>query len=239
MFYLRLFLALSWFFLLTVVALLFLLWPGGQEWAGHWYASNMTRVVLKIFGMQMDVQGEEKIFANAPCIIVGNHQSNFDVVVHGSFYPRNCVVIGKKEILWIPLWGLLFKYTGQILLDRKNPDRARQGIEDAKQAILTRKKSIYMFPEGTRSHGSEMGPFKKGAFHMAIAAQVPIVAVVASPTHALFDERKRISRPGVIQVHVIGPFPTQGLTINDVDKLLNTVRDNMVEESKKIQTRVL
>jgi 1-acyl-sn-glycerol-3-phosphate acyltransferase len=238
LFYIKLFLALFWLFILTLVGWVYLIFSWGSPNVPSLYAKWMARGVMKILGIEVEVRNRERIYEATPCIIVGNHQSNLDVVTHGGLYPPKCVAIGKKELAWIPIWGQFFKYTGNILLDRKNPEKARSGIEVAKRALLEKGKSIYIFPEGTRSHGAEMGPFKKGAFHMAIAAGVPVVPVVSSPTGELFDEKRRIARPGKIEIQVMEPIPTKGMTIGQVDELMKFVRERMMAQHRLLKTIV-
>jgi len=87
-----------------------------------------------------------------------------------------------------------------------------------------------MFPEGTRSAGAHtLKPFKKGAFHMAIAAQVPVVPVVTASLDRWVDwKRKRISR-GTVGVRILPPISTRGMTERDVDALAARVQAAMQE----------
>ena len=85
-----------------------------------------------------------------------------------------------------------------------------------------------MFPEGTRNKGAtKLLPFKKGAFYLAIAAQVPIVPVVSCPVKPLIDLENRKVTPGVAHIEVLEPIPTIGLTEADVDTLVATTHERM------------
>ena len=98
------------------------------------------------------------------------------------------------------------------------------------------RQSVYIFPEGTRSYYDhpDLLSFKKGAFHLAIQAQVPIVPVVAANYSNVLSFKKKIFRMGIIPAKVLKPIETKGKTKEDVDDLLKLVRDRMLEELKSI-----
>ena len=100
--------------------------------------------------------------------------------------PRT-VSVGKKSLIWIPFFGLVYWITGNILLDRENRSKAHSTMAELARRIQEDNVSVWMFPEGTRSRGRGLLPFKTGAFHAAIAAGVPVVPVVCSTTHNQVD----------------------------------------------------
>lgn len=86
-----------------------------------------------------------------------------------------------------------------------------------------------MFPEGTRSYSSTpvLLPFKKGAFHLAVDAQVPIVPVVAANYADILSVRERRFRSGTVRVKILPPVKTEGLKPEDVEALVERVRVDM------------
>lgn len=119
-----------------------------------------------------------------------------------------------------------------VFIDRANRTSARAAFDGAAQTIRTERQNVFIFPEGTRSYAEEpmLLPFKKGAFHLAVQAQVPIVPMVcANYAHVLNVKRKHF-QPGIIDVSVLPPVPTKGLTAADVDALVTKTRDAMLEE---------
>lgn len=96
--------------------------------------------------------------------------------------------------------------------------------------------SVYIFPEGTRSNFTkpDLLPFKKGAFHLAIQAQVPIVPIVVANYSNLVSIPRKIFRPGTIPLIVLKPISTKGKTFEDVDTLRTEVRELMLEALVKI-----
>jgi lysophosphatidate acyltransferase len=119
-----------------------------------------------------------------------------------------------------------------VFIDRANRTTARAAFDTAAQTMRTQRQSVFIFPEGTRSYAADptLLPFKKGAFHLAVQAQVPIVPVVcANYAHVLDTRRKRVV-PGTVDVSILPAIPTTGMTAADVDALVERTRNAMLEE---------
>ncbi|MEG1691598.1 MAG: 1-acylglycerol-3-phosphate O-acyltransferase [Hafnia sp.] len=116
----------------------------------------------------------------------------------------NTVTVGKKSLIWIPFFGLLYWLTGNLLIDRANRAKAHNTIAQVVNQFRTKTISFWMFPEGTRSRGRGLMPFKTGAFHAAIAAGVPIVPVCASNT----NDKVKLNRwnNGLVIVEMLPPI---------------------------------
>ncbi|HQR45913.1 MAG TPA: lysophospholipid acyltransferase family protein [Thermoanaerobaculia bacterium] len=193
-----------------------------RTWIPRWW-----RIMSATLGWEMPVEGAERFESCRPAVIVVNHQSTLDIVLWASFFPRESVVVGKKQIRKIPLFGAIYRGTGNILIDRENPERARRSIAEAARRINGERLNVWMAPEGHRNVGAEMLPFKKGAFHLAIASKVPVVPVVVGPLWTVFDARRFLARPGRVAVRILEPIPTSGLSEADVDDLCARTRAAM------------
>lgn len=140
-----------------------------------------------LFGLQV----EHRFLPNADqignCIYIGNHQNNYDMVTISYMVMPRTVSVGKKSLIWIPFFGFLYWVTGNILIDRENRSKAHNTMTTVTKHITEDNISIFMFPEGTRSRGRGLLPFKTGAFHTALAAGVPVVPIVCSTTHNKID----------------------------------------------------
>ena len=159
------------------------------------------------------------------CVIIANHQSNFDLFVLGHVVPPRTVCIGKKSLGWIPLFGQLFWLGGNVLVDRGNAWQARRAIQTTTRTLREKDTSIWIFPEGTRNPDAQLKPFKKGAFHMAIDAGVPIVPVCASRYAGRLNlngwRRQRVI------IRSLPPIPTAGLSQQDIPALMEQCRSQM------------
>jgi len=198
------------------------------------YAHALSYVGLKILGGRVEISGAAHLAAR-PAIIVANHQSNYDVLFAGAIYPRKTVVIGKKELLKTPLFGTFFAATGNVLIDRGDHRNAVAGLDKAVEAVRRRGMSIWLFPEGHRSRGTGLGPFKKGAFHMAIAAGVPVIPVVFSSTDRLINARAKRAPGGLLRIHVLPPVPTADLEPSDAEALKDRVHAIFREEWERME----
>lgn len=209
----------------AVVALVhYALVRDGKKAAMVWIRSFgfvMTRFLI----WRVDVENIETLHATRPAVVVGNHQSNLDIATWSTFFPDRSVAVGKKEILKIPVFGWLWKVSTHILIDRSNANAARESLRAATERIRTEKLSVWVLPEGHRNAGPEMLPFKKGAFHLAIAAQVPVVPFATSPMWTVLDAKRWMVRPGVVRVRFLPPIPTSGMADADVDRLSLAARE--------------
>ncbi|MDT3253027.1 1-acylglycerol-3-phosphate O-acyltransferase [Serratia sp. root2] len=135
-----------------------------------------------LFGLKVEVRVPADAAKNGNCIYIANHQNNYDMVTAAKAVQPRTVTVGKKSLLWVPFFGPLYWLTGNLLIDRDNRAKAHGTIAQVAEQFKKRDISIWMFPEGTRSRGRGLMPFKTGAFHAAIAAGVPIVPICVSTT---------------------------------------------------------
>lgn len=135
-----------------------------------------------------------------PAVFVGNHQTELDVLMLGCIFPRYCSVTAKASLKKVPVLGWFMTLSGSVFIDRKNTKDAREAMQGAADQMSKRRQSVYMFPEGTRSYAKEpmLLPFKKGAFHLAVHAQVPIVPVVAANYSDVLDTKNYVFKSGKI-----------------------------------------
>lgn len=185
---------------------------------------------LKISGVKLHVIGGENLYAAQPCLYAGNHQSAMDMATFGAILPKNTKVIGKSELKWIPFFGIFLWFAGNILINRSRQDKAISGLDQAVKAVRKKGVSIFIFPEGTRNRlCTGLLPFKKGAFHMAIAAGVPIVPIVSSSLKDVAILEKAQIHGGTVTIKILSPIPTKGFVKTDVDQLSTKVREAMLE----------
>ena len=192
-------------------------------------ATSFHHLMATLLGWRIRVENPDRVTNPAPAILMASHKSNLDIVVYGGLYPKRAVVIGKREIAKIPVFGWFFRATGNILLDRKDLPSAIASIAAAAARVREEKISVWVFPEGHRNGRPTLLPFKKGAFHLAIAAQVPIVPIVCTPVAGLLDGERLLVFPGRIRIRVLPPIPTEGLAEADLEPLVATVRSRMQE----------
>jgi len=135
---------------------------------------------------------------------------------------KDAVGIAKKELLNSPA-GPFLKAAGVIFVDRKDRQKAIEALQPAVDALKSGT-SIGIAPEGTRSHDYNLGPFKKGAFHLAMQAGVPIVPVVIKNAHDAMPRGSNLINPSVVEVKILKPISVEGWDKKNLDKNINKIR---------------
>jgi 1-acyl-sn-glycerol-3-phosphate acyltransferase len=228
MFYVRIALGLLAFVAASLYGVAIALFRRDKSRVASDYARLLARLQQPALGLRVRITGEERLHAIRPCIFIGNHQSVLDVPILAQAFAPRSVAIAKKELRSIPFFGWLYAVTGNILIDRQDNRSAVGRLKEVEDAILRRKVAVWIFPEGTR--GKEAGrllPFKKGAFHMAVATGAPLVPVVVSPLKPRLDIPARRLEPSEVEIRVLDPIPTAGLGEADVPALLHEARRRM------------
>ena len=148
------------------------------------------------------VEGEEYLSKARPCVIIGNHQSELDVLLLARIFPPWCSVTAKSSLKRAPFLGWFMALSGTVFIDRANSKEARVAFEGAAREMNEKRQSVFIFPEGTRSYAKEpmLGAFKKGAFHLAVRAGVDIVPVVCACYNGVLGVKERRFRAGEIPV---------------------------------------
>lgn len=164
--------------------------------------------------------------------------------------------MGKKELLWTPFLGQFMWLAGSIFIDRSNSKRAIQSLKEAGDELKQKSTSLWMFAEGTRASQEVPGlrPFKKGAFHLAVDAQIPIIPVVCENYWRIYHKGvfggDRLKIRGACRLDlldgslitapaiVLPPIPTEGLTAAHVDELAMKTRRDMLQVLKEISVPV-
>lgn len=213
-----------WAGIVTLLVFFVSLITWGSTFSGWLYARMLGGLGMPILGIKVRVSGKENLPVE-PSVILANHQSNLDAFFLGSIFPKNTVVLAKKQMMKVPLFGLILKASRTVLVDREDAAGARKSIQDSNRALKQDRKHLWIFPEGTRSKGKGLGEFKKGAFIMAIAAQAPIVPVVNEPIEHLVNPQKKILKSGTHEVRVLPAISTKGLRMRNADELAGQVSE--------------
>lgn len=160
----------------------------------------------KIFGMKLELRIPEDAYSRGQHVYVANHQNSWDLFTISSAVTPKVVTVGKKSLAWMPLFGQLYWLTGNILIDRANRSKAVGTIDQVVTSLKESDVSVWMFPEGTRSRGRGLLPFKTGAFHAAIGAGLPIIPIVCSSTGGVKLNRWN---NGHVIVEMLPPISTE------------------------------
>ncbi|MBH0057361.1 1-acylglycerol-3-phosphate O-acyltransferase [Pseudoalteromonas sp. SWXJZ94C] len=164
-----------------------------------WFGS-----MAKMIGVKLVLTRHKDAADIGPAVYVANHQNSYDLFTVPAMVPKNCVSLGKKSLKWIPFFGQLYWLSGNILIDRANRSKAAGTISKAADKIKQNGLSVWVFAEGTRSYGRGLLPFKTGAFHTAMSADVPIVPVCMSTSHKTIKLNRWDN--GTIYIEMLAPI---------------------------------
>ncbi|KAK6641083.1 hypothetical protein RUM44_012784 [Polyplax serrata] len=211
-----------------------------RNWKNALIPAAGLRLIKRLFGFRWKVMGHQNIVRDSGSVVLINHQSIIDLIALAELWPimDNCTVISKKEIFYLGPFGLASYLWGTIFIDRLNPDKAKDTINKTGETVRRRKAKLCMFPEGTRHGGDELLPFKKGAFHVAIASRVPIQPVVVSKYYYIDYKKKRFDS-GYTQIEILPPISTEGYTRDNIDELVEKTHQIMSKRYKELNKEVL
>jgi len=155
-------------------------------------AGTMGRIFLRLAGIPFTVSGLERL-PNTPCVVVANHASYIDAIAIVAALPPEFAFVIKKEMVRVPLAGLLLRRLGSQFVERF--DR-HKGATDARRVLklAATGQSLMFFPEGTFDETRRIGKFLGGAFTTAARAQMPVVAVAIHGT-------RNVMPPGSPSIH--------------------------------------
>ncbi len=185
-------------------------------------------LATSLAGIDLRVEGEEHLWSQRPAVFIFNHQSALDAVLMLKLVRRDLTAVGKIELRRNPVFGPLFAAAGVVFIDRSDSQAAIEALAPAVQA-LRQGRSLVIAPEGTRSPTPRLGRFKKGAFHMAMEAGVPVVPVVLRNVLDAFPKDATIVRPATIEAVVLPPISTSDWSAENLDAKIEAIRSRYLE----------
>lgn len=216
-----------WFMLSTSILSIILLFRPKNPKNAYLVTRTVCGPAMKILGIRLHIDGEEKLYQNQPCVYIANHQATLDIFVFGSFFPTDTFVVGKKSLRYLPFFGWAYGLSGNAYIDRKNKDNAMAQLAHAEQLITEKGKSFFLFPEGTRSRGKGLGKFKKGAFHVALHTNTPVVGIVCENYQLNLNKLN----PGTLNIKVLDPMQIKS------ESEIASVVQKAEEDFKKFQSQ--
>jgi putative phosphoserine phosphatase/1-acylglycerol-3-phosphate O-acyltransferase len=176
-----------------------------------------------VAGLDVQTTGEEHLWSQRPAVFIFNHQSATDALILSRLLRHDFTGVAKKEMKSNPLVGTVLGAVGTVFIDRSDKDKAIEALQPAVDS-LKNGTSFAIAPEGRRSLGYKLGPFKKGAFHIAMQAGVPVVPIVIANSSDSMPKSGVIIRPASIDVTVLPPVKTTDWTKDTIDRHIDDIR---------------
>jgi 1-acyl-sn-glycerol-3-phosphate acyltransferase len=165
-------------------------------------------------GAKLQVEGLQHVDFSQPYVFVANHQSIIDICALFRALPVPVRFVIKQELAKVPFIGWYARAMGMVFIERGHAREAATRLHGV-VSIVRGGASLCAFPEGTRSRDGTVGPFKGGAFQVALQAGVPVVPIAISGSGAVLPASGFKVRPGTIHVRIGTPIPTAGLHAGD------------------------
>jgi len=197
----------------------------------NFFSSAFTPVLLAASGVNLNVIGRENLTAKRPAVFIFNHRNNFDPVITSALVRDNFTGVGKKELASDPVVGTLGRLTDTVFIDRDDTQSAvteLHKVEDLARKGL----SVVMAPEGTRLDTTEVGPFKKGPFRIAMTAGIPIVPVVIRNAEVIGARDSTVMSPGTVDVAVFPPVSVAEWTVDNLSDHIAGIRQLYLDTLK-------
>jgi 1-acyl-sn-glycerol-3-phosphate acyltransferase len=175
----------------------------------HALARGWAHSTLRICGVDVRVEGLEKLQPGTTYIYVSNHASMFDIPVILASIPDQIRILYKKELNWIPVFGWGLKLGSYIAVDRSSGSEAMRSLDEA-AARIAGGASVLLYAEGTRTRDGKLQPFKRGAFNLAVKAGAPVVPLTVNGSFAILPKASLAIRPGTVELVIETPIPITG-----------------------------
>jgi 1-acyl-sn-glycerol-3-phosphate acyltransferase len=226
-------LVLLWLPWLTLVFIVTAPFDPGRYTVGRWFRRAAVAAVKLNPLWKFRTSGVVIRDPRRPYIAVANHESYADIFLI-SHLPWEMKWLSKDAIFRIPVMGWMMRMAGDIEVRREERASRAQSIEECRDR-LSKRVSVMIMPEGTRSRGNELLPFRPGAFRLAIETGCPILPMAVAGTRDAMAKGSLVFRPARAEVRVLEPIETEGMTLEDLPALRDRVRDEIDRARKELQ----
>ena len=190
---------------LTCIVILIGTAIGNGSWWGYYPAMVWAKVFCILSLVKVSVRGRENIDKRTSYVFVANHQGAYDIFSVYGYLGHNFKWMMKKSLRKIMLVGYTCQKCGHIFVDRSSPTAIRRTIETAEKRLRDGM-SLVVFPEGARTFTGKMGPFKKGAYQLALEFHLPLVPVTIDGSFGIMPRTRYVPRPGRIVLTIHEPI---------------------------------
>ena len=202
-----------------VVMLVASLWRSGV--AMYWMAVTWLNWAIVgarvLLGIRVRVSGMENLpqGQTSPAILLVKHQSTLETFLMPTLMPHPLAYVFKKELLYVPFFGWAMSRLDMIHIDRSLRTQAFNKVVEQGKRLLAQGVWIIMFPEGTRIPRGKKGHYKTGGARLAVATGAPVVPIAVTSAKC-WPRRAWVKHPGVVDVSIGKPIPSQGREADDL-----------------------
>ena len=191
-------------------------------------AINWSKIILKVGKINFNINGLKNIDLRKNYFFVPNHESALDIPLVFASIPMHVVSVAKIELSRIPFFGWSMIAGGHFFVDRSNHKKAMRSIEKARISMNKNPRSVFLFPEGTRSLDGKVGRFKKGGLKLAIDLGVPIVPIGIVGTNQFQSNLKKGLNIGNIELNIGKPIQTKKIKKKELLSFVEELRKKVI-----------
>ena len=191
-------------------------------------AINWSKIILKVGKINFNINGLKNIDLRKNYFFVPNHESALDIPLVFASIPMHVVSVAKIELSRIPFFGWSMIAGGHFFVDRSNHKKAMRSIEKARISMNKNPRSVFLFPEGTRSLDGKVGRFKKGGLKLAIDLGVPIVPIGIVGTNQFQSNLKKGLNIGKIELNIGKPIQTKKIKEKELLSFVEELRKKVI-----------
>lgn len=184
------------------------------------------RCACKISGVKLEVRGLDNIPDDTAVLFAANHRGVFDILTTYPLMKMPTGYVAKKEIKKIPFLSWWMYFVNCIFLDRENP---REGLKSILHAADMIKDgiSVFIFPEGTRSHDGTLHEFKEGSMKIASKSKCPVIPVGITGSDNVFENQFPKIKSAKVTVSFGTPIYTADMSRDELKNLAKTVQNEV------------
>ncbi len=200
-----------------------------DKWQGlNFVAPRFLDAMFALNRVKLEVAGREHLWAARPAVFTFNHRNNFDAFMAARLVERDFTAVAKKELQNSPLLGLFGRVADMAFIDRASPRAAVEALKPIED-LARAGRSIIIAPEGTRIDTTGVGPFKKGAFRMAMSVGMPVVPIVIHDAEFVAARDASGLSPGTVHITVLPPVPVGDWTPRNVNGHIAEIRQQYLD----------
>ncbi len=201
------------------------LWSNGEQmyWKAERWLSWQIRALKRLCGVQVRVTGMENLpqGKTSPAILLVKHQSTLETFLMPTLMPHPLAYVFKRELIYIPFFGWAMGRMDMIHIDRSQRAQAFNKVVEQGKRLLAQGIWVIMFPEGTRIPRGQQGTYKLGGTRLAVATGAPVIPVAVTSAKC-WPRKAFVKRPGIVDVSLGKPIPSEGRTPEDLMREVET-----------------
>ncbi len=212
---------------LPIIAIVIAWRPRLTAWA---FIGRLARWALRAIGIRVRLIGAENLAPGHRYVVMGNHVSFLDIFLFAAVFPMPVIAVEKRENFRLPVYGWLVRRWGNVPINREDREEAVKALDEARTRLQASDCSLVVMPEGTRTKTGDMGPFKRGGFHLAVQAGFEILPFSFRGAYDVHPTGTWRFRPGTVELALHPPIDPAVYGLDRLDDLIAAVRAAIAED---------